>query len=192
MRLTRVAAPSKAGRNAGKMKPPDWLAARVTFSDRATSMRWEADSLVQTISAPASRQIFSAAPLAATGRAIRAPGTDSVMRVTSTSSASSWLSMWPVSSTMSTNSPPGSRTAPRWAPEARTSSDTRAAAAGRSKARHVGRVGVRVDHQHLGLELGQQVGHDEARRAERVVEHQLQARADRADGRSTESMRAWV
>ena len=51
------------------MKPPDWLAARVTFSDRATSIRWEADSLVHTISAPASWQISSAARLAATGRA---------------------------------------------------------------------------------------------------------------------------
>ena len=55
-----MAAPSKAGRNDGKMKPPDWLAARVTFSERATSMRCEADSLVQTISAPASWQIRSA------------------------------------------------------------------------------------------------------------------------------------
>ncbi len=56
------------------MKPPDWLAARVTRSVRATSIRWEAESLVQTISAPAFRQISSAAPLAATGRATRADG----------------------------------------------------------------------------------------------------------------------
>ena len=34
---------------------------------------------------------------------------------------------------MVTCSPPGSSTAPRWAPEARTSSDTRAALAWRSK-----------------------------------------------------------
>ena len=50
------------------MKPPDWLAARVTFSERATSIRCDADSLVQTISAPALRQISSAALLAATGK----------------------------------------------------------------------------------------------------------------------------
>jgi hypothetical protein len=117
------------------MKPPAWLAARSICSERATSIRWESDSLVHTISAPLAAQTSSAAVLAATGRATRAPGMDSVTRVRTARRASSLERAWPWSSTSERNSPPGSRTAPRWAPEARTSSETRAVEACRSKVR---------------------------------------------------------
>ena len=69
-----MATASKAGRKRGKMNPPIWLAAKVTPPALETSMRWVADSLVQTISAPAAAQICSAASGHGHGQGHLGPG----------------------------------------------------------------------------------------------------------------------
>ena len=112
------------------MKPPIWLAAKVTPPVLATSMRWVADSLVHMISAPASAQMCSAAM--GVGHRQRHLGVpDPVETTRSRSRSRVWSSVktLPSSSTRVRFSPPGSITAPRWAPEARTRSATCPAAA---------------------------------------------------------------
>ena len=144
------------------MNPPDWLAARVTCSERATSIRCEAESLVHTISAPAFRQISSATTLAATGRATRAAGLASVTRVNSTSSASSSVSGWPEVVHDGHVLATGVEDRPQVGPGGPDQLGHPGGAGLAVEGEDAGGVGVGVDHQHLGLQLGQQVGHDEA------------------------------
>ena len=64
------------------MKPPDWLAARVTRSERATSIRCDGGQLGPDDLGPGLAGRSPRPPLlAATGRATRAPGWASVTRV---------------------------------------------------------------------------------------------------------------
>ena len=169
-----MAAASKAGRKPGKMNPPDWLAAKVTRSERATSIRCEAESLVQTISAPACRQISSAARLAATGSATRPDGWASVTRV------KQHQQRLVVGQRMAEVVDDGHVLAAR----VEDGTEVRARRAHQLghlggaglpvEGQHARRVGVGIDHQDLRLELGQQIGHDEAGGPERVVEHQFE------------------
>ena len=41
---------------------------------------------------------------------------------------------------------------------------------------HPRSVGVRVDHEHVGIEFGEQLGHHITGRAEREIQHQLETR----------------
>ena len=82
------------------MNPLSCDAAKSTRSLDATSMRFEAESLVQTISAPRSSAMRSASRLTDTGSATRAPGPgldDEGQRARA--SACSVPSAWPASST---------------------------------------------------------------------------------------------
>ena len=156
------------------MNPPDWLAARVTCSERATSIRCEADSLVHTISAPAFRQISSAARLAATGSATRADGCGSGHQrqqhqqglVVGERMAQVVHDGHVLASRVEDRPQVGAR-----GPHQLGDPGGAGLAV---EGEHAGGVGVGVDHQHLGLELGQQIGHDEAGGPERVVEDQLE------------------
>ncbi len=156
------------------MNPPDWLAARVTRSVRATSIRWEAESLVQTISAPAFWQISSAATLAATGRATRADGIG--LGHQGQQDQQGLVVGQGVAEVVDDGHVLAARVEDR--PEVGARRPHQLGHPGRAglavEGEDAGGVGVGVDHQHLGLQLGQQVGHHEAGGAERVVEHQLE------------------
>ncbi len=172
------------------MKPPDWLAARVTRSVRATSIRWEAESLVHTISAPAFWQISSATTLAATGRATRVAGIglgdqgqQHQQGLVVGEHVAQVVDDGHVLAAGVEHRPQVGARGPHQLGHPR-----RAGLA--VEGQHAGGVGVGVDRQHLGLQLGQHVGHDEAGRAEGVVEHQLEVgAAGRWTGRPSRSGR---
>ena len=63
---------------------------------------------------------------------------------------------------------------PRAAPDAGTSSATRPVVVVAVEPSDAGGGRERVDRQHVGTELGEQVGHHERDRAEPVVDHDLQ------------------
>ena len=99
--------------------------------------------------------------------------------------ASSSLSTCPGRRSASAARRPASITAPRSAPEPRTASATRASLDDAVDRDHPRRLRVRVDAQHVGPDLGEQVRHDEARRAVGEVEHELDlSRRRRAAGRT--------
>ena len=156
------------------MNPPDWLAARVTCSVPGHVHQVGGGNLVQTISAPRSGEISLGRPA---GRhregdpgprdRTRRPGSTDEERLVVGERAPLVVDEGHVLA-------PGVEDRAEVGPRGPHQLGDPGGASLRSKPSMPGGVGVGVDHQDLGAQLGQQVGHDEAGRPERVVEHQLE------------------
>ena len=143
-------------------------------------MRCGADSFVQVIWAPWAAAMRSASRLTDDGQrdagVRRSPRHTSV---TSASSACSLLSAFPSSSMIVAVSPSGSMTMPRWLPEARTSSASRATrpTAPRARPSTDAVLANGFTDSTSAPVFASTARHHDRRRAVRVVEHDLERRA---------------